>query len=61
MIRMRQTALKSNIPSPLGRAHNCWGFQRGLNIPLVASGVHTPIAKYPVDLLSATKLSAAKF
>jgi hypothetical protein len=25
--------IKSNIPRPVGRAQNCWGFQRGLNIP----------------------------
>ncbi|MGZ8529463.1 MAG: DUF6130 family protein [Candidatus Binatia bacterium] len=45
--------IESIIPRSLLRAQNSWGFQRGLNIPLVASGVHTPIAKCSVDLVDA--------
>ena len=41
--------LQPNIPRSLLRGQNCWGFQRGLNIPLALSGVHAPIAKCPVD------------
>ncbi len=45
--------IESDILRSLLRAQNCWGFQRGLNIPSVASWVHTPIAKWPVDLVDA--------